>query len=954
VKYIRLYHFACFLITCFFYFPANYAETGIINIQDDFIKLLGDTTPGRTIIKCNTALSKTGNRSGNDAETLLLKACLAYSYWNNCESSKAEALIQWCQNKTDSLRCPLDTAWIGVYLVMAQYYIFAHYPHHLPEKYLNQAAAILKNRYPENDYHYAVYYYLKGYLNYDKASFENAMQYFRQSLQIASLYPALIPYEHFCYRHIAGIYYDYDQDYEGAINYCLQKARLCRQSGQSPAFFYYIAALSYLQQRDSIRARKYLNEVISITDANTTAIHNRTAAQAYLTMSGLYPGNSKKTLLLREKGLKAAKRISSRSKFVCTLNRMIATWYYTANDYSRSLSFCQQAIIAGSDSFNDTSVFHNPAINDIRPYYSMIEALWRKAYILASSDPYSIPYIKSALASLELAISLLEQRIIDIDEENAGFSVAKRRKDILNYAVLYASYIYQRTGEYIYAEKAFACAEKSKMQVLLINTEKKEKLSKAGLPDSVVLKAERLNNDILDLEKQMAILEKRGEGDTRSLTYRLTRLYDQRDQFILELTEKYPAYRQIRYDLHVPGISEIRQSIAPDQVFLEYQLTKRYLITFVISRDTFILQYQQVNRQFRKEIASLRNSLVMRPGSTNVDSSFRIFTHASLYLYEKLIKPVYGQIAGKRLIIVPHNELTLIPFEVLISEDCGKHARLGFEGLPYLIREFPVVYAYSAGLLPKHDQADEYGSGIAVFLPDYRLQHGAGRMTDLKDLDGAQAEATLVTRISGGRLFTGKHCGENDFKRRSPYYRILHIASHTRVDEKYPGLSCFVMNSPSDSTEDGLLHAYELRQLQLNAQLVVLSGCSTGFGKLSLNEGLISLARSFFYAGVRTVAFTLWPVADHAGAKLTEKFYRGLKDRQTLDVAMRNAKLDYIRHADPINSHPYYWANYVIAGNADTVPFNKSPVRAGIILIGLVMGVTGYFFCRKFICPISW
>jgi CHAT domain-containing protein len=88
------------------------------------------------------------------------------------------------------------------------------------------------------------------------------------------------------------------------------------------------------------------------------------------------------------------------------------------------------------------------------------------------------------------------------------------------------------------------------------------------------------------------------------------------------------------------------------------------------------------------------------------------------------------------------------------------------------------------------------------------------------------------------------------------------------LDEKNPGLSCLVMTTPSDSNEDGNLYSYELMQMKLDAQLVVLSGCNTGYGLLRNCEGLVSLARSFFYTGVRTVALTLWPVADQAGSRL--------------------------------------------------------------------------------------
>jgi CHAT domain-containing protein len=136
--------------------------------------------------------------------------------------------------------------------------------------------------------------------------------------------------------------------------------------------------------------------------------------------------------------------------------------------------------------------------------------------------------------------------------------------------------------------------------------------------------------------------------------------------------------------------------------------------------------------------------------------------------------------------------------------------------------------------------------------------------------------------------------------------------------------------------------------MKFNAQLVVLSGCNTGFGKLRFSEGLVSLARSFFYTGVRTVAFTLWPVADNAGSDLVSLFYKGLGHRQTLDVALRNAKLTFLDHADPVKVHPFYWANYIVVGRTDEVPLRKFPLSPLALLASVLAIIMAVFLYRKF------
>jgi CHAT domain-containing protein len=155
------------------------------------------------------------------------------------------------------------------------------------------------------------------------------------------------------------------------------------------------------------------------------------------------------------------------------------------------------------------------------------------------------------------------------------------------------------------------------------------------------------------------------------------------------------------------------------------------------------------------------------------------------------------------------------------------------------------------------------------------------------------------------------------------------------------------MTAPSDSNEDGNLYSFELSQMKLNAQLVVLSGCNTGYGLLRNSEGLISIARSFFYTGVRTVVYTLWPIADQAGSKLIGNFYQGLRHRQTLDIAMRTAKLNYLEMTDPVKAHPFYWAGYAIVGKTDPVPIARPYLWAEILFSSLVIIILLSFFLYR-------
>jgi CHAT domain-containing protein len=178
---------------------------------------------------------------------------------------------------------------------------------------------------------------------------------------------------------------------------------------------------------------------------------------------------------------------------------------------------------------------------------------------------------------------------------------------------------------------------------------------------------------------------------------------------------------------------------------------------------------------------------------------------------------------------------------------------------------------------------------------------------------------------------------EGHFKKQSPTFRILHIASHTVTDDKRPDLSCFIMNSSSDGLNDGRLHAFEIKQLKLNAQLAVLSGCNTGYGKLGHSEGFLSLARSFFFTGIRTVAYTLWQASDRSSESIIKEFYSGITNGESFDEALRYAKIRFIEEADPVRAHPYFWAGFIISGKAQRIARENFNAEIIFILVFLLI-----------------
>jgi CHAT domain-containing protein len=186
-------------------------------------------------------------------------------------------------------------------------------------------------------------------------------------------------------------------------------------------------------------------------------------------------------------------------------------------------------------------------------------------------------------------------------------------------------------------------------------------------------------------------------------------------------------------------------------------------------------------------------------------------------------------------------------------------------------------------------------------------------------LPGTRDEVERVARLfddgpdkTGVCIRSGAHATKSEFAKIASgerTYRYLHIATHGLVDAEKPQLSGLLF-SPGEHN-DPFLHTFEIFNAHLPCELVVLSACQTGLGRLLGGEGLIGLTRAFNYAGCPRVCVSLWNVVDMSTPALMESFYRRLLDGSSPALALREAQLQMLNDEWP---HPYFWAPFIISG----------------------------------------
>jgi CHAT domain-containing protein len=287
------------------------------------------------------------------------------------------------------------------------------------------------------------------------------------------------------------------------------------------------------------------------------------------------------------------------------------------------------------------------------------------------------------------------------------------------------------------------------------------------------------------------------------------------------------------------------------------------------------------------------------------------FTAQSRELYRLLLGPVEELVAGiRRLVIVADGVLWNVPFHAL-ADAAGR----------FVIDRHAVSYAPSLRLLAEMGRTGRSANSGNLLAVGNALSGATeepaalrGRSLKLAPLPDAEREVRSVARYyPQKRVLLGRDAAEREVKATAGRYGVLHFAGHAVLDDRSP-LYSFLLLSAQGEGEDGLLESWEIAELDLPAELVVLSACETASGALGEGEGLLGLSWAFMAAGARGVVASQWPVDSAATSRLMVDFHRGLVAGLASDEALRKASLAVRDAASGATRHPFYWAPFVLVG----------------------------------------
>lgn len=614
-----------------------------------------------------------------------------------------------------------------------------------------------------------------------------------------------------------------------------------------------------------------------------------------------------------------------------------------AGNIDKSLEFAQLGLSIVSENYNNSDPKTNPESDQIVSKLNAFKLLASKAEILSNIENTDT---KSLLDTYLIAEETSQQIRRDILTESSKIDLLSMTNQIYSGGISTAINLYEKTGDEPLKELAFTLSQKSKASVLTGHLLESLAKGQSAIPDSLLQYETRLDIKITALKNQLLKSNIKTPKRTE-INNAINDLNVERDQLINLWEKEYPNYYKIKHDRNYSSVSQLQQNIkSSTEAILEYFLDEENIYLFIISQNEFeVIRVGSVT-SITDDIQKLQDLLKKGNQTANPKASFQSYSDAAFNLYKQLIAPSEARLGNKidKLTIIPDGILNFIPFEVLIRE---KPSMLGYglENMSYMIEDYDISYHYSSSLYNNalnNTEKQTPSKQLLSFAPTFsRKDHNFICNTrTLSSLKCTSEEVENIALSFPSQPYTDFAALKDTFIKNASDYNILHLATHACINREDPNYSKIYFT-------DDYLSFFELNNLNLNTELVVLSACDSGSGKLLKGEGNLSLARGFFIAGCKSSVMSLWEVDDCSTSDIMENFYVHLKNGQSKDKAIKNAKLDYLRHASKSQQHPSYWAPFIIYGKtsplaAQAVSWNSSTlvyVFLGIIALLIIYAV---------------
>lgn len=777
---------------------------------------------------------------------------------------------------------------------------------------------LYQNHYAADHFDISIAYYNMANINYELINFQEALEQYMKVVPVWEKKPPSKRYMRYLYEAIGDMNWELGNQ-EKALEY-FDKSVLIEEKSNSPQAISDVEKGSTLSTKGAHdEAMKYYQKALSFREENFGKKHPMTGA----------------------------------------CHNFIAYTLRVKNQTEQALQAYHNSLIMLVEEFSDTSIYANPSLEmsfGWENYY--LDALAAKGDLLATrfEESRSTKDLEVSFETFWLAIQVIDRIRQSPITENSKLFWTKKAFPIYETAIEVALQLHTLSKNNTYQNKAFEIAEKSKAFLLLSAIQGTDAAQFSNLPEELKEKEIALKSAIMDYQGKINREELRcAEAKIKMLKLwrnKLLSLQTEYDGFLNSLKENFPHYYDLKYTIETSSVQDLQKQLLSNKesALVEFFEGERNLYVFAIGKDSYQTFQVNLDSNYFQQIKAFRECLTnYEKAIEQPDLAYQQFVDAGFTLFNKLLKAPLKQLpqALKKIFIVPDGQLAYLPFECLLNLPVNEKAR-NYQRLPYLFKTYSISYGHSASLLQSVslNKSTKKGKKLLAFAPKYHGEISSNRST-ISNLFFNKVESQQVAKVFNGKVYLDEFATESNFKKEAPYANILHLAMHALVEDEHPILSKMLFSeNDSISEEDGFLHTYELYNLNLKANLVMLSACNTGVGKWIRGEGMMSLARGFQYAGCPSIGTSLWTVDDQSTAILMKLFYENLKNKMPKDVALQQAKITYLAKADPAIAHPFFWGSFILIGDSNVIEWSSNVSNMLWLILGSLIFL-GIFFSYK-------
>jgi CHAT domain-containing protein len=465
--------------------------------------------------------------------------------------------------------------------------------------------------------------------------------------------------------------------------------------------------------------------------------------------------------------------------------------------------------------------------------------------------------------------------------------------------------LYKKENKISYIEKAFQLAEKTKSGVLKSELFRNRTASKKE--KQKIQELQFWNNEIL--KEQL-------KGEFANI-YKINKAIKKQNETMLLLKDfqtKNTSIEEKPIDLHA-----LCSKLESDNARMVYYFSgykKMYCFVLEGTQNKKIALKSFSNDA--KYTAYFWQFIAYFNDANAITNDIKGYNHYGKIAYDRLLLPKKSN--TKNLIIVPDGVLHFMPFEALITQESKT---TNFEKMHYLLNDFSIAYNNSAS----------FYLNAKPFCPKEKTVLGIFPVFEKTNytLTYSKTELQSIQNSFKGKFLDNNNATFQNFKQNAANYSILHLSTHATSGN--------IETPASIKFYDREVLYSELYHLNIKPNLVVLSACETGIGKLYKSEGAMSIARGFQFAGAQNLLFSLWKVNDYTTAVFMGDFYKNIKKKDAYFEANAKAKRDFLKNKNISNTKksPYYWAPFVYYGSLENKEKNNY-LLMGIVIVTMLIG----------------